>query len=309
MPALFLTLSLVLVLAIVVGMIHTRRRVVEACAAWSMGDLSRRVGPLLPGFREVGRALDRTVQTLQRREEDARLAMTEQVRRSESLAAVGQLAAGVAHELNNPLGGILLYMNLVMETMEASDPRRENLARAAAQAGRAREIVRGLLTYSQQAPAVKSRCDLNRIVDETLRLLERQPDLQNIAIRCEYHPTPLWAEIDSRKIQQVIINIVSNGAHAMPRGGTLTVRTGYSEREGFGRIAVTDTGHGIAPADLERIFEPFFTTKDVGQGMGLGLPVSYGIVREHGGEIDVQSASGAGSTFRVLLPLAQEPRA
>jgi len=222
---------------------------------------------------------------------------------SEKLATIGRLAAGVAHEINNPIGGILLYSNLLLESTPESDPRRENMAKIAAQAERARAIVRGLLDFSRQTPSAIERVDLNRIVSGVLALLERHPAAQNIEVRAELSAVPLWVRADVSRLEQVFINIVVNALEAMDGSGSLTVRSGLSERSGFCRVAITDTGPGIAEENKSRLFEPFFTTKEVGRGIGLGLAISYGIVQQHHGDIAVQSAPGTGATFRVLLPV------
>ncbi len=283
---------------------------IEAVRRWSHGDLDYRVRASGPSLRPataavnpLGAALDHMAASLQRREEANRRQIEERILQAERLATTGRLAAGVAHEINNPLGGILLCSNLLLECTDGADPRRENMQRIVTQATRAREIVRGLLDYAHQNPPRIASADLNGIVVEVLRLLERQPLYQRVQVRLEPCPVPLWVEVDAAKIQQVFINIIMNALEAMRDGGALTVRSGFSEREGFCRVAVTDTGYGIPEENLPRVFEPFFTTKEVGKGVGLGLAISHGIVQQHGGTIEVQSAVGAGTTFRVLLPL------
>ena len=280
---------------------------IEATRIWAAGDLAHRVRlkardriSLLAG------ALNRMAASLQRRDESNRLRTEEKIIQTERLATVGQLAAGVAHEINNPIGGILLYGNLLLESTSADDPRRENMAKIVTQAARAREIVKGLLDFARQTPPRIDRADLNSIVTEVTRLLERHPSFQNVLVRTEVSPTPLWVNVDTSKMQQVFVNIIMNGVEAMKNGGTLTIRTGFSEREGFCRVAITDTGCGISEENIAHLFDPFFTTKEVGQGIGLGLAISYGIVQQHSGEIEVQSKIGTGTTFRVLLPVEQE---
>jgi two-component system, NtrC family, sensor kinase len=284
-------------------------RLTEAAAIWGQGDLIHRTGTApRDAFGKLGEALNRMAASLQAHDETTKRRAEEQIIQAEKLATVGQLAAGVAHEINNPLGGILLYGNLLIESTPADDPRRQNMQRIVTQAGRAREIVRGLLDFARQTPSTVERADLNRIIAETLALLERHPQFQNVQVRLEESPIPLWVRIDSAKIQQVFVNILMNAVEAMRDGGTLVVRSGFSERPGFCRVAVTDTGCGIPPENIPHLFDPFFTTKEVGKGTGLGLAISYGIVKQHGGEIEVQSTVGAGTTFRVLLPAEMEER-
>jgi two-component system, NtrC family, sensor kinase len=284
-------------------------RLIEATRVWGRGDLMHRASVTTrDAFGRLGAAMNRMVSSLQRHDETARRKAEEQIVQAERLATVGQLAAGVAHEINNPLGGILLYGNLLIESTPADDPRRQNMQRIVTQATRAREIVKGLLDFAHQTPPRIERADLNRIIAEVLALLERHPLFQIVQVRLEESPVPLWVQVDIAKIQQVFVNILMNAVEAMREGGTLTVRSGFSERGGFCRIAVTDTGCGIPPENLPHLFDPFFTTKEVGKGIGLGLAISYGIVKQHHGEIEVQSTVGAGTTFRVLLPVEQEDR-
>jgi two-component system NtrC family sensor kinase len=173
------------------------------------------------------------------------------------------------------------------------------------QTTRAREIVNGLLAFARQSPLQLARIDVNQVVGDCLRSLERDPRLQDMVVRTEISKVPVLVDADPVQLQQVLVNIVENALDAMRPGGTLTVRTGFAEQPGLGRIAVSDTGTGITDSDLPHIFEPFFTTKEVGRGVGLGLAISHGIVTRHGGRIEVASQVDSGSTFRVLLPLAE----
>jgi len=236
--------------------------------------------------------------------ETSRLREEELVGQAERMATTARLAAGVAHELNNPLGGILLYSNLLLENTPRDDARHENMARIVTQATRARDIVRGLLDFARESPGEVTVVDLNQLVRDTLKLLERQT--QAIQVRCELSTAELLVRGDPGRLQQVLVNIVVNAVDAMRDGGLLTVRTGYSEKAGFCRVAISDNGVGIREEQLPHIFEPFYTTKEVGRGVGLGLAISYGIVRQHRGDIEVQSQVGAGTTFRVMLPAAGE---
>jgi two-component system NtrC family sensor kinase len=283
--------------------------IVAASRKWAGGDFSARASLSRPHqLAHLAAALNQMAAALERRDESYRQGIVQQVAQSEKLAMTGRLAAGVAHELNNPVGSILLYGNLLVEITPPDDSRRDNMEKIVVQATRAREIVRSLLDFSRQTPARIERVDLTLVVRQVLTLLERQPLMQKVQVRMELSAVPLSVEIDVGKIQQVLVNIVINALEAMRHGGTLTVRTGFSERPGFCRVAISDTGVGIEPQDLGRIFEPFFTTKEVGQALGLGLAISYGIVAQHGGDIDVQSTLGVGSTFRVLLPVEGEGR-
>jgi two-component system, NtrC family, sensor kinase len=312
-------------IAAVVFLLEQRRqldRLSRAAQRWGEGNLRHRIfaptqsgetaeigsspkrspGPVR-SLESLARALDAMAESLQQRQESVRRHAEEGLIQAEKLATTGRLAAGVAHEINNPLGAILLYGDLLLESTPEDDPRRENMARIVTQAARAREIVRGLLDFARESPSQVSHTDLNRILQDALSLLERQPLIQRVRVRSELSPTPLWVRADGPKLQQVFINIIINALEAMREGGVLTLRSGYSERKGYCRVAISDTGYGIPEEHMPRLFEPFFTTKEVGHGVGLGLAISYGIVRQHHGEIEAQSHVGSGSTFRVLLPL------
>ncbi|MBD3162214.1 MAG: hypothetical protein GF346_07825 [Candidatus Eisenbacteria bacterium] len=280
-------------------------RLVETVRHWGRTGIDRSERPALSGeFGRITTELQTAVEALIARVSAIDRDTRERIHRTEELATIGHLAAGIAHEINNPLGGILLYGNLLVETTDADDPRRANMEKIVAQATRAQRIVQGLLDFSRQSPATKERVDLNRVVSGVLELMESHPRLQNVRIRREADPDPLLVDIDVSKIQQVLVNVIVNALEAMESGGNLTIRSGGSERKGYCRVAVTDTGPGIAPEHLSRLFEPFFTTKEVGRGIGLGLAISYGIVQDHGGDIEVQSGPG-GTTFRILLPAAE----
>ncbi len=288
-----------------VAMAAANRTLTETARCWAGGDLGRRADPArLPGLAGLAGTLHQMAAALQRREETRRLREAELVGQAERMATTARLAAGVAHELNNPLGGILLYGNLLLESTPAADPRHENMGRIVGQAARARDIVRGLLDFARANPAEVEELDLNQLVRDTLRLLDRQ--MQSVQVRGELSTVELPVRGDRGRLQQVLVNIVVNALDAMRDGGTLTVRTGYSEKPGFCRVAISDTGCGIREEALPHIFEPFYTTKEVGRGVGLGLAISYGIVRQHGGDIEVQSQVGAGTTFRIMLPAAGE---
>lgn len=278
-----------------------RNQLLRGAQEWGRGNLRFRLSPAAAG--STARALDAMAGSLQERGEKDRLHAQEGLIEAEKLATTGRLAAGVAHEINNPLGAILLYGDLLLESTAVGDPRRENMTHVVDQAARAREIVRALLDFARQSPPSMAKTDLNQVLLDVFSLLERQPLLQRVQVRRELSPSPLLVCGDGPKLRQVFVNMIMNSLEAMREGGVLTVRSGYSDREGFCRVAISDTGYGIAEENMPRLFEPFFTTKEVGQGIGLGLAISYGIVRQHRGEIEVHSQVGEGTTFRVFLPL------
>lgn len=220
---------------------------------------------------------------------------------SEKLASMGQLAAGIAHEVNNPLGVVLMYSHLLLEELAADAPQRPELAAIVEQTDRARRIVAGLLNFARQNKVVHARVDAREVVARALRGVA-VPDGVTLAVT---HEGEAMAELDAEQITQVLINLAANAVAAMPDGGRLDVRTVGDGREL--RFIVADTGTGIAPENRGRIFTPFFTTKKAGQGTGLGLAVSYGIVKMHRGDIRVESnsdveAGPTGTTFTVALP-------
>jgi PAS domain S-box-containing protein len=229
--------------------------------------------------------------------------ITEQLRQSEKLAALGELVAGVAHELNNPLAGISAFAQLLLEE-ELNADQRESARLIKREADRAVGVIRDLLLFSRKAGPSTIPVDINGLVQLTLRL--RAYSLRSSGVQVETYLDAELPEVsgDDQKLQQVILNLIVNAEYAMRRTATkrLIIRTA---REGDSVVTeVTDTGTGMAEDTLQRVFEPFFTTKPAGEGTGLGLSVSYGIVEAHGGTITVESVPGRGTTFRILLPVA-----
>jgi two-component system NtrC family sensor kinase len=223
-----------------------------------------------------------------------------QLVQSAKLAAVGELAAGVAHELNNPLTSILGFAELLAAKRGLSPEVRQDLDTITSEAYRARDIVRGLLDFARQTKPMRTRTDVNLLLRQTLAVMRRHLEDSGIAVVDEYAPDLGFLFLDESKMKQVALNLITNAAHAMPNGGTLRVSTFRTDDEVT--IMIADTGEGISPENLERIFDPFFTTKPI--GTGLGLAVSLGIVQEHGGRIAVESVLGQGSTFTIKLPHA-----
>jgi PAS domain S-box-containing protein len=233
--------------------------------------------------------------------------------RAEKLASLGQLAAGVAHEINNPLTGILLYGGLLLEDLPADDPKYQDMASIIEDANQCRNIVKSLLAYSRQTSANKEVIDLNELLEQSLGLIRDQRLFLNIKVVKELTGENMLVKVDRGQLIQVIINLVINAVDAMDRKGTLTLKTysdrsrgqevGKGEAAGFAYLEVSDTGCGISEENLPRIFDPFFTTKDLGKGTGLGLSTAYGIVHENGGNIWVKETSASGTTFVLELTL------
>lgn len=241
-----------------------------------------------------------------------------QLLQSEKMSAVGQLAAGVAHELNNPLAGILGYSQFAMEKLRAKpdgdfDEKQmaaftRYLADIEKQARRCKAIVQNLLRFSRSSHDVAvATVNLNNALRETVELLRHQVEIQQISLELSVDDSIPEIVGNAGKLQQVFTNLIINAMHATDKGGEIKVSSKHSptlgEFAGAVEVAIEDSGSGISEENISKIFEPFFTTKEVGSGTGLGLSVSYGIVREHGGEIRVTSEPGKGSRFAVILPL------
>ncbi len=223
-----------------------------------------------------------------------------QLIQSTKLAAIGELAANIAHEINNPLTSVLGFASYLAERIPSGQPMREELDLIQEEAGRARDIVRDLLHFSRQREFVPQVTDLNRVLEQTLAMVRRQGAFDVITLNEEYGPDLPPVEIDVPRIKQVFLNLVNNAVYVMKDGGSLTLRS--SAAGDMVQVEVIDTGTGIAPEHLDRIFEPFFTTKPDVSGTGLGLSVSLGILQSHSGTIEVKSEPGKGSTFIVKLP-------
>lgn len=221
---------------------------------------------------------------------------------AEKLAVIGKQAANAAHEINNALTAILMSSSFALEQIDESDPCRLDIETINAEALRIREIVKDILDFARPNREKVREVELNSVVQGLVSLLQRQMELQGIKFREDYTSKELKVSVDENRMSEVFHNLLTNALDAMPQGGCLTIRT---RRENGHAIAeFTDTGVGIPPEYLNQVFEPFFTTKHGGKGTGLGLPISYDIVNKFGGNIEVESQLGKGSTFRVSLPVA-----
>jgi two-component system, NtrC family, sensor kinase len=224
-----------------------------------------------------------------------------QLVQSTKLAAIGELAANIAHEINNPLTTVLGFASFIAERLKTDDPMREELGLIQEEASRARDIVRDLLQFSRQRDFSPEPVDLRVVLEQVVAMVRRQGALSAISVEERYAPELPTVEVDVSRIKQVFLNIINNAVYVMPGGGSLTITTSALDR-GV-RVAFEDTGPGIAPEHRDRIFDPFFTTKPEVSGTGLGLSVSLGIVQSHGGTIEVETEVGRGSTFSVTLPM------
>jgi len=280
------------------------------------GSLARSSNAMMGALKKSRQELEGWVQTLEEkvkeRTEELRLAEAE-VARGEKLASIGQLAAGIAHELNNPLTGVLIFTSLMRKKMPDNSQDAEDLDLVIRETKRCASIIRRLLDFAREKTPEKALVNLNQLIAETVQFVDRSAALQHIEIAMDLDPDlpPLF--VDADLIKQVLMNILVNAQQAIEEHGKITVRSHLHRRKKLPgpcsettpavEIAISDTGCGIPEANLKRIFDPFFTSKEVGKGTGLGLSVSYGIVRAHGGEIEVESTVGEGSTFRICLPV------
>ena len=235
----------------------------------------------------------------------------------EKLASVGLLAAGIAHELNNPLTGILTFSHIIRKKLPEGSQDAEDLDLVIRETKRCAAIIRRLLDFARQRPPEKKFADLNHVIADTVRLVERPANLHDIDITLDLDPGLPQVWIDEDLVKQVVMNVLVNAQHAITGKGSIAIRSRRAPQPRSAEpgappvpmveITITDTGSGITPENLKRIFDPFFTSKGVGKGTGLGLSVSHGIVVGHGGAIEVESTPGEGSTFRIFLPMQPPP--
>jgi signal transduction histidine kinase len=230
-----------------------------------------------------------------------------QLLQAEKMASLGKLAAGVAHQLNNPLGGITLFTKLVLEEYELEANAREDLQRILRDAERCRDTVKELLEFTRQTKHFMRPHDINKALNRTMFLLENQTLFQNIAIEKELEDGLPMLVGDIQQLNHIFMNIILNAAQAMEGNGKLTMKTYLLPGQEKIGIEISDTGPGIPEEHLAQIFDPFFTTKEEGKGTGLGLSLVYNIVENHGGRITTKSKVGEGTTFTIELPLAGPP--
>ncbi|HEX6836359.1 MAG TPA: ATP-binding protein, partial [Polyangia bacterium] len=317
-------------LALVVALAFARRltgaleRLTAAARAVGAGKLDARValqsddevGTLARTFNQMGEELaqgraeiERWNKELEARVEERTRELKEaqaQLVQAQKLAALGQLGAGVAHEINNPLGGVIGHAQLLLADRAPESGDYEALKHIEEGARRASAVVQNLLRFSvQRKEPVRTAVDLNKLVRETLSLTESLIRDQKIVLDYDLSDKKPRARADAGQVAQVLLNLVANARTAMPTGGRLRIATSTVDAPSPQAVLIVeDSGKGIAPELKERIFEPFFTTKDDWSNVGLGLSVSYRIVEEHGGRIDVASEPGHGATFTVYLPSA-----
>jgi len=260
-----------------------------------------------PGASDEITELAETFNTMARSiaERDARLEenarkMTE----SKKLATLGQLAAGIAHEINNPLGGIVMYSHMLREDLQDVQ-NRENVEKIAREADRCKKIVKGLLDFARQTKPERTESNINHVLKEVIALVVHQAMFRNIEIENDHNPSIPLVDIDVTQMEEVFMNIILNAAQALDGKGKITTVTRLTPDNNFIEIVLSDTGPGIPEEHVDKIFEPFYTTKEIGRGTGLGLSIAYGIVERHHGSIWVESKEGKGTSFFIRLPIPE----
>lgn len=262
-------------------------------------------GPFLKEERSLIDAIAREVALIVERKqaEEDKARLQEQLRHADRLATIGQLSAGVAHELNEPIGSILGFAQLIQKYPRISEQVRQDIEKIMKASLHAREVVKKLMLFARQMPPQKTQVNLNQILEEGLYFLESRCAKEGIKVVRSLSPDLPEITADPAQMTQVLVNVVVNAIQAMPNGGKLMIQTKASDKFVF--ITIEDTGVGMSEKIIRQIFLPFFTTKDVGQGTGLGLPVVHGIVTSHGGFINVSSKEGQGTRFEIQLPLKE----
>jgi iron only hydrogenase large subunit-like protein/nitrogen-specific signal transduction histidine kinase len=267
---------------------------------------------IVKGLAEEEMCLPYTIEKLHRSVQDLALSnaklttMQNALKQSEKLAHMGQLSAGIAHELNNPLGVVIMYSNILLEECKPDDPVSEDLRLIVEQAARCKKIVGGLLNFARKNQVNHEYIDIRRLTENSIAGVVFPDNVRAVVVDHTTHPE---AAIDAEQMTQVLTNLFKNAIDAMPGGGTLEIRLEDSVSDVT--FTVSDTGTGIAEEDKPKIFEPFFTTKGLGQGTGLGLATTYGIVKMHKGQITVEtnnepSKGPTGTTFRIIIPRRPE---
>jgi two-component system NtrC family sensor kinase len=224
---------------------------------------------------------------------------------TKKLATLGQLAAGIAHEINNPLGGILMYSHMLLDEIDGDPEVRGNVEKIGREADRCKKIVKGLLDFARQTKPERTESNINLVLDEVVALLEQQTLFHNVEIVKDQGRSIPLVDIDVAQVQEVFMNIVLNAVDAMDGRGTLSLSTRLSSDGRYVEVELADTGPGIPEDQLDKVFEPFFTTKEVGLGTGLGLSIAYGIIERHHGRIWAESSVGKGTSFFVQLPILE----
>ncbi len=272
-----------------------------------MGDLSDSFNQMTASLKVARAELEGWAENLEAKIESRTREikqMQNQLIRSEKLASLGRLVAGIAHEINNPLTGLLIFANLIKSNPQLGKALKDDVAVIINEAERCAKIVRGLLDFARESIPQKKMASLNKIMEATFALIGRQSCFQNIEVVHDYQADLPQIFIDENLMEQVFINMLLNAAESIPGAGQIFIKT-YTEKDEYVCLQMTDTGTGIKEEDLGKVFDPFFTTKSQ-KGTGLGLSISYGIIERHGGTIEVQSNINKGTTFIIKLPMSPQ---
>jgi len=225
---------------------------------------------------------------------------------SERLASMGQLSAGIAHELNNPLGTILIYAHMLLKELPEDDPRREDIRMIADEGTRCKNIVRGLLDFARQSRVSKAPTDVAVLADDVVAIMKPKAEEVGARLTTEVEDALPTMMIDADQVKQMLVNLVQNGLDAVAEGGEVAVSARRGDRPDTVEISIKDNGCGISEENRHKLFDPFFTTKEPGSGTGLGLAIAYGVVKMHSGDITVESEPGKGTVFSIVLPVGHE---
>jgi len=303
-----------MVLAVVLGyvladkIINPVHRLIKASQQVAEGSLTPDIGPISKG--EIG-VLQNTFKDMVVSVGRRRAETEDRLLHSEKQASIGRLAAGVAHQMNNPLTGVLTYTRMLLRRKDIGNDIRSDLQTIAESTEQLRKIVKGLLAFSRQTNLDKEPTDINRLIHTVISLMEHPALVRGVNIRCNPGENLPLLTLDRNQLQSVLLNMIINALDATEPGGVITISTriGLSASDAGQKgleISIADTGCGIPPEDLDKLFEPFFTKKDPSQATGLGLSVSLGIIQRHGGTIRVQSEVGKGTRFFIWLPIEME---
>jgi two-component system NtrC family sensor kinase len=293
----FLSMFLAAVVAVPIARLITQpiSDLVEANRRLSLGDMTVRVQPNGRGeLAELGQSFNQLAETLDSTQKE--------LLHKERLASMGQLAAGVAHEINNPLGTILLFSNILYDETSPDGPRRNDLQMIIDETMRCKKIVADLLNFARQQEVLAQETNVNALISRSVEMTKTRAALEKVNFVCNLSPDLPSVQADPDQLEQVFINLFNNAAEAMSEGGSITVTTRMLDRS-FVEIKLEDNGCGISAEDVGRLFTPFFTTKAPGKGTGLGLSIVYGIIKMHKGQITVESQIGRGTIFTIILPV------
>jgi two-component system, NtrC family, sensor kinase len=305
-----------MITAIILGWLFTGRamrpvsHLIRASSEISSGNFAPDIGPI--SRDDIGQLQKKFLlmtDALKEREDRQKAESEIHLIQSEKQASVGKLAAGVAHEINNPLTAVLTFTHLILRRKDLPDEVRTDLETVATQTERVREIVKSLLDFARQTAITPEPMDINGLIEDSVRLMQNQAHIKGVALSFAGAVGLPDFTLDRNQCQSVLINMIINALDATPADGKINIQTRQTgtdtDNDSGVEITITDTGSGIAPDHMEKLFDPFFTTKDVGKGTGLGLAVSAGIIQRHGGTIRVKSKPGSGTTFTLWLP--QDP--